>query len=120
MSAAAAAAAADSAPEAKRQKTETGFTPLADVRVMLSALQQVPQTRIPVDARKHIIGRIKACLVERADAFRAAEFKDLRRDQVRMKRIRPPPPPPLLLPSSPHIMVMLSYVFFASGVRPFL
>ena len=47
---------------------------------MLAELQAVPQQTIPIADRKHIIGRIKACLIERADDFRTAEFTDLRRD----------------------------------------
>ena len=42
------------------------FTPLETLRGMLSELQAVPQHTIPIESRKHIIGRIKACLVERA------------------------------------------------------
>ena len=55
---------------------------------MLSEIQQVPQQTIPLADRKHIIERIKACLVDRADDFRAAEFKDLRRDAAFSDRIR--------------------------------
>ena len=46
---------------------------------MLAELQAVPQHTIPIPHRKHIIERIKACLVERADEFRKAEYDDLRR-----------------------------------------
>tara|TARA_B100000795_G_C22779184_1_gene431402 strand:+ start:127 stop:318 length:192 start_codon:yes stop_codon:yes gene_type:complete len=56
------------------------FTSLPTVRTMLAELQAVPQQTIPIADRKHIIGRIKACLIERADDFRTAEFTDLRRD----------------------------------------
>ena len=55
---------------------------------MLAELQAVPQHTIPLAARKHIIGRIKACLIERADDFRDAEFADLRRPALFHDRIR--------------------------------
>ena len=55
---------------------------------MLAELQQVPQATIPLADRKHIISRIKACLEERADDFRAAEYADLRRDAGFHDRIR--------------------------------
>lgn len=55
---------------------------------MLAVLKSVPQNTIPLKDRKHIIGRIKACLIERADDFRAAEFTDLRRDKDFHDKIR--------------------------------
>ena len=55
------------------------FTTIPAVKAMVAELQAVPQSTIPIPDRKHIIERIKACLVDRADAFRDAEFKDLRR-----------------------------------------
>ena len=83
-----------SSADNKKQKTSHGpamaadFTTLPEVRGMLAELQAVPQHTIPIPERKHVIERIKACLIERADAFREAEFADLRRpakfhDQIR-------------------------------------
>lgn len=64
------------------------FTTLPTLRGMVAALQAVPQHTIPLAARKHIIGRIRACLLERAADFRAAEFADLRRPAGFHDRIR--------------------------------
>ena len=55
---------------------------------MVAELQAVPQHTIPLPERRHIIERIKACLMERADAFRVAEFTDLRRPADFHDRIR--------------------------------
>lgn len=76
-------------PASKKRKVDPdAFTTLAAVRGMQAELEAVPQHTIPLADRKHIISRIKACLIERADDFRAAEFSDLRRpagfhDQIR-------------------------------------
>ena len=63
--------------DSKKQKTESipaEFTTLPAVKAMVSQLQAVPQHTIPIADRKHILLRMKACLVEQADAFREAEF----------------------------------------------
>eukprot|EP00937_MAST-01D_sp_MAST-1D-sp2_P001884 g1884.t1 len=79
-------------PECKRQRVSppapADFTTIPALRGMLAELQAVPQHTIPLADRKHIIERIKACLVERADAFREAEFSDLRRPSGFHDRIR--------------------------------
>ena len=66
----------------------SAFTDLPTVRTMLAELHAVPQQTIPIADRKHIISRIKACLIERADDFRKAEFEDLRRDAAFHDKIR--------------------------------
>ena len=55
------------------------FTTIPTLKGMVSELQAVPQLTIPIPHRKHVIERIKACLIERADDFRQAEYTDLRR-----------------------------------------
>eukprot|EP00605_Chrysophyceae_sp_TOSAG23-4_P000832 GSChrysophyteH1.ASY1.ANO1.922.1 assembled CDS len=67
---------------------ESPFTTIPEVQSMVKDLQQVPNLTIPISDRKHIIARIKACLIERADDFRAAEYADLRRDAAFSDRIR--------------------------------
>ena len=64
------------------------FTSISEAQSMLRDLQQVPNLTIPIADRKHIIARIKACLIERADDFRKAEFADLRRDAAFHDKIR--------------------------------
>ena len=57
------------------------FTSIEDVQKMVLDLRNAnPQNTIPIKDRKHIIERIKAWLIERADDLRAAEHADLRRD----------------------------------------
>eukprot|EP00943_MAST-04B_sp_MAST-4B-sp1_P000210 g210.t1 len=59
----------------------SAFTTIPEVQKMATDLQNAnAQNTIPINDRKHIIERIKAWLIERADDLRAAEFADLRRD----------------------------------------
>ena len=64
------------------------FTEIPALQSMVNELKSVPQQTIPLEDRKHIISRIKACLIERADDFRTAEFNDLRRDAGFHDKIR--------------------------------
>jgi len=64
------------------------FTEIPALQSMVNELKSVPQQTIPLEDRKHIITRIKACLIERADDFRTAEFNDLRRDAGFHDKIR--------------------------------
>jgi acyl-CoA reductase-like NAD-dependent aldehyde dehydrogenase len=75
-------------PPAHPAPAPAPFTALPALRGMVAELQAVPQHTIPLADRKHIIGRIRACLVERAADFRAAEFADLRRPAGFHDRIR--------------------------------
>jgi aldehyde dehydrogenase (NAD+) len=81
-------------PDLKKQKSSStslptpSFTPIPQLQGMLAELQAVPQHTIPLADRKHIIERIKACLIERADSFRDAEFADLRRPAAFHDKVR--------------------------------
>jgi aldehyde dehydrogenase (NAD+) len=67
----------------------SAFTTIPEVRKMATDLQNAnPQNTIPIKDRKHIIERIKAWLIERADDLRAAEYTDLRRDTGFHDKIR--------------------------------